>query len=267
MTPPLVTQSRLIADLQRLGLAPGQTVMLHASVKRVGWVVGGPEIVLEALLEVLTGAGTLMMLAGWEDDPYHLPEWPEEKQQAYLAECPAFDPARSRADWRTMSILAEYLRTWPGSCRSRHPFSYVAVGRHAAWLTRDHPLPYGNGPGSPLAKLCALDGLVLQLGAPLHTLTLLHHAEHLANVPDKWIARYRMPMRVDGERVWMDFEEYDTSLGIVDWPDDYFETIVQAYLDAGHARTGLVGAAESRLFHAPHLRDFGIAWMEEHFIA
>ncbi len=262
---PLVTKSRIVADLQRLGLTSGQTVMLHTSVKNIGWVVGGPSIVLEALLDVLTEDGTLMMIASWEDQPYHLIEWPAEQQQAYLAECPAFDPARSPAEWRKMSILAEYLRTWPGSRRSRHPFSYVAVGRQAEWMTRDHPWQYNNGADSPLAKLCETHGQVLLLGSPLANIALLHHAEDRANVPNKLIARYRMPMLIDGQRVWMDFEEYDTSLGIVEWPDDYFEKIVREYLAAGHGLRGTVGAADSYLFDAASLRDFGITWMETHF--
>lgn len=62
--------------------------MLHASVKNVGWVVGGPDVVLDAILEVLTASGTLMMLASWEDNPYTLRHWAKERQEAYLQECP-----------------------------------------------------------------------------------------------------------------------------------------------------------------------------------
>jgi aminoglycoside 3-N-acetyltransferase len=116
--------------------------MLHASVSAIGWVVGGPDMVIQALLDVLGPEGTLMMYVGWEDDPYKLTEWPEEWQKAYLEECPPFDPQRSRAH-RKLSILTEYLRTWPGAFRSDHPeASVTAVGAKAQWLTADHPLNY-----------------------------------------------------------------------------------------------------------------------------
>jgi len=69
---PIVTRSRIADDLRNLGVLPGQVVMLHASVKAIGWVVGGPDMVLQALFDVLTPAGTLMMYVGWEDTPYHL---------------------------------------------------------------------------------------------------------------------------------------------------------------------------------------------------
>ena len=189
---PLVTKSRLVAELQHLGLLPGQTVMLHASVKNIGWIVGGPDMVLEAILDVLGEAGTLMMLASWEDQPVSSRGMDGGAAASLSGGCPAFNPSRSRAEWRKMSILAEYLRTWPGSRRSRHPFGVVAVGRRAEWLTQDEPWLYNNGPGSPLAKLCEIPGQVLLLGSPIANIALLHHAEHMANIPKKRIARYRI---------------------------------------------------------------------------
>lgn len=261
-----ITKSQLIEDLRNLGVRPGQILMLHASVKSIGWIVGGPRMVLEAILDTITPSGTLMMLAGWEDNPYDLERWPPERHQAYVKEGPAYDPAASPADHRELSILAEYLRTWPGAFRSRHPFSYVAVGFHAADLVADHPMQYRDGPGSPLAKLCSSRGQVLLLGSSLGDITLLHHAEHLADVPNKRVDRYKMPIIEDGQRVWVEIEEFDTTRGIVDWPDDYFKAIANAFLAEGYGTTGQVGAAQSYLFDAASLNEFGRRWMEVNFV-
>jgi len=263
---PIITRSRLIDDLQRLGVLPGQVVELHASVKALGWVVGGPDIVLQALLDTLTSEGTLMMLAGWEDNPYHFPDWSKEKQKAYLEECPPFDPATSRAN-RKWSILNEYLRTRPSAQRSAHPEgSFVAIGSLSQWITENHPIQYGYGPGSPLAKLCEAGGKVLMLGAPFNSITLLHYAEFLANVPNKRVVNYRMPVLREGKRVWINLEEYDTSRGIVDWHgEDYFTVIGREYLLSGKGNSGKVGAAQSYLFDANDLVKFGIQWMERAF--
>ncbi len=265
-SPEIVTLSRMTQDLQRLGLGPGQVIMLHASVKAVGWVVGGPDMVLQALLDLLTDTGTLMMVVSWEDSPYELSSWPQEKQDAYLKECPPFDPATSRAN-RQFSILTEYLRTRPGACRSGHPDgSFAVIGSLARWLTQDHPLYYGYGPGSPLAKLCEAGGKILMLGAPLDSITLLHYAEHLADVPNKRIVHYRMPVLRGGRRVWIDIEEYDTNTGIVDWQgEDYFALIGRDYLASGKGASGKVGAAQSYLFDAVDLVRFGKDWMEKKF--
>jgi aminoglycoside 3-N-acetyltransferase len=264
--PPLITRSRLIKDFSDLGVRPGGIIMLHASVKSVGWIIGGPDVILSSLRELLGPEGTLMMMVGWEDNPYDLEAWPDERQRAYLEECPPFDPATSRAN-RRWSILTEYLRTTPGARRSANPEkSMAAVGAKAEWLTADHPLHYGFGPGSPLEKLCRAGGEVLLLGTPFDSVTLLHYAECLSDVPDKRVVRYRMPVVVDGQRRWVDGEEFDTCDGIRDWGGgDYFVAIVEGYLAAGHGGTGQVGAARSYLFDAQDLTAFGVGWMERAF--
>jgi aminoglycoside 3-N-acetyltransferase len=262
----LVTYSQLIRDLTRLGVAPGQIVMLHVSVRAIGWIVGGPDVVLQALLDVLTPTGTLAMYVACEDRTDDWAEWSPERQAAYRAECPPFDPATSRAN-REWSILTEYLRTRPGACRSANPgASVAAVGARAAWLTEAHPLQYGYGPGSPLAKLCEAGGYVLQVGVPLSTVTLLHYSEHMAAVPDKRTVRYPVPLSRDGRRVWVEVEEFDTSRGIVDWEGgDYFAAIVQDYLASGGGRSGMIGAAQSHLFDAAALHHAAVRWMERTF--
>lgn len=50
---PLVTKSQLVHDLRAMGIHPGELLMLHVSVKSLGWVIGGPEVVLQALFDVL----------------------------------------------------------------------------------------------------------------------------------------------------------------------------------------------------------------------
>ena len=262
---PPITKSRLISDLKKLGIKPGDTIMLHASVKAIGWAVGGPDIVIQALLDVLGKNGTLMMLVSWEDSPYNLVEWPEDWQRAYLEECPPFDPATSRA-YRKWSILTEYLRTWPGAFRSNHPdASFAAVGALARWITENHPLQYGFGPGSPLAKLCEARGKVLLLGAPLNTITLLHYAEHIAKVPNKRTVQYKMPLLLGGRRVWVEIEEFDTCGNILPNAKEYFEIIPREFLSSGKGRLDKVGAAQSYLFDTNEFVKFAVKWLERKY--
>jgi len=264
-TLPPITKSRLIADFRKLGVERGDTIMLHASVKSVGWIVGGPDVIIQALLDVLGADGTLMMYVGWEDSPYRLNEWNMEWQQAYLKECPPFDPKTSRA-YRKWSILTEYLRTWPGAFRSSNPeASCAAVGARAKWLTENHPLQYGYGPGSPLAKLCETNGKVLLLGALFDTITLLHYAEHIARVSNKRIVRYKMPILLEGKRVWVKIEEFDTCGNILPDAREYFEIIPRECLSYGKGRSGKVGAAQSYLFKANELVKFAVEWLERKY--
>jgi aminoglycoside 3-N-acetyltransferase len=245
--------------------------MLHASLRSVGWVVGGPDVVLAALGDALGPDGTLCMYVGWEDSTYEMASWSPDRQCAYLEERPAFDAQTSRAapEW---GVLPERLRTTASARRSNHPeASVAAVGARAEWLTRDHSLQYGFGPGTPFERIVQARGEVLLLGSPHGAVTLLHYAEHLTQVPDKRVARYRVPMMEGGYRRWVDVEELDTVEGIKLWRrdpygNDYFAAIVDAYLARGHGRSGRVGVAPSHLLDAADLTAFAAHWMERNLV-
>lgn len=277
--PPTV-RSRLVADLRALGVRPGGVLMVHARVSALGWVVGGTGTVVLSLLDALGPDGTLLAYAGWEDDPYDMNDWPAAWRDAYTAELPPFDAATAEAV-HANGRLPERIRTWPGARRSRHPEAgVVALGARAAWLTADHPWDDAYGAGSPLAKLVEADGQVLSLGAPLDTLTLLHHAESTARVPTKRRVAYRMPLLEDGRTVWREFHDIDTATGafpyeaiadeIASTPgvasaDEAFAAIARQALAAGIGRGGPVGAGESFLVPAANLHRFAEAWLEARF--
>jgi aminoglycoside 3-N-acetyltransferase len=258
----LVTQSQLVNELKALGVAPGQIVMVHASVKSIGRIMGGPNIIVEALLDALTPAGTLMMYVGWEDIPDFVSNLPLAVQQEYHAEHPPFDPRIARAV-RDHGILAEIVRGWPSARRSLNPeASVAAIGARAEWITQDHPLNYGYGAGSPLEKLVEARGQVLMLGAPLDTLTLLHYAENRAQMRHKRVIHYSCPILREGKRVWVEVEDYDTGEPHGDYS---FDGIAHEYLALGTGRQGAIGNVLSQLFDAADLSAFAIVWLEERF--
>lgn len=256
------THSQLVNDLRRLGVAPGETVMLNGSVKAVGPVVGGPNVIIQAILDTVGTEGTLMMYAGWQDIPDFVGELPPSTRQMYYDEHPPFDPLTARAV-RDHSILAQFLCFWPGAHRSLNPeASIVAVGAHADHITRDHALNYGYGDGSPLERLVKLRGSALMLGAPLNTITLLHYVENRARIAHKNVVRYQCPIQNNGRTVWVDIEDFDTGTEHADYTLD---GIALSYLAAGRGRKGYVGNAESYLFDAADLADYAVIWLEERF--
>jgi aminoglycoside 3-N-acetyltransferase len=265
-----VPRARLVADLRRLGVREGGILMVHTRMSAIGWVVGAAEGVVRALLEALGPDGTLAAYASWEDHRYQLAEWPEEHRAAYLAEPPVFDPAISEAV-REHGRIPERIRTWPGAARSFHPeASVVAVGPRATWLTADHPQDDAYGPGSPFARLVESGGRVLMLGAPLETVTLLHHAEAIARVPEKRRVTYRIPVLEDGRVVERTYHDIDTTDGAYPYERlgldaDPFEVMARAALAEGIGMHGTVGRAESHLFPARELTDFTVGWIEARF--
>lgn len=58
---PVCTKQSLISDFKKLGIVEGETLLLHSSLSRLGWVNGGAETVISALLEVLGDEGTLVV--------------------------------------------------------------------------------------------------------------------------------------------------------------------------------------------------------------
>lgn len=265
----IIPYSTLLDDFKKIGVSPSDTIMIHLSLKSIGWIVGGGNTLIKALLDILQPEGTLCMMVGWEDYPYEFSTWDQERQAIYLEECPAFDPATSRANIWEFGILAEYMRTYPAqSYRSSHPTSsFVAMGKHAEYITRDHSLQYGFGLQSPLHKMHELGGKILHIGCPFDTVTMLHYAEDRSAVKNKRIARYKMPMLQNGIRHWVDLEEFDTSEGIYDWKgEDYFILIMKAYIQDRQLMEAKVGEARAYLFDSRDLVLFGKEWMESHFV-
>lgn len=266
---PAITRSKLAAQLLALGLEPGETLIVHTRMSAIGWVVGGAETVIRALLDVLGPRGTLCAYASWEEHVYHAEEWAPEHRRAYLAEPPAFDPRTAEAV-REHGRVPERLRTWPSAQRSVHPeASVVAVGPRAAWIVDPHE--DGYGPASPFARLVEAGARVLILGAPLETITMLHHAEAIAAAEPKRRVAFRVAVAgPDGEAIERLYEEIETSAGAYAYERlgldaDEFEVIAREALAAGIGTSGRVGLAECRLFDAAALVSFAVAWIERRF--
>ncbi len=264
-----VRRSQLVGDLRRLGVSEAGAVMVHASMSRLGWVVGGTQTVIQALLDVVGPGGTLLAYVGWEDMPFDLAQRSPDWQDAYRREMPPFDPALSQA-WRGCGQLAERLRTWPGSCRSDHPeANFVALGARAGWLTADQDRDDPYGPSSPLGRLVEADGQLLLLGAPLTTMTLLHHAESIVDLPGKRRVRYEVPIRRGSEVIWETYADIDTTAGALPYEQvvngDVDRFVTKVVTDAQLGVFGEVGAAQSWLVGAREFTGFAVAWLIEHF--
>ena len=256
-------RSSLLAQLRALGLCDGDLVLVHAALRKVGPVFGGPDALIDALLAAVGPTGTIAAYLDWDAPWEDLVDAHGRTLDAWRDEVVPFDPARTRAA-RENGAFAEFLRTTPGARRSGNPgASVAAVGARADWLTADHPQDFGYGPGTPLARLVEAGGQVLMLGAPLDTMTLLHHAEHLAEIPDKRVIRREVPFRRDGHTEWRWIAEYDTSEPVSErLPETFIENIVIAYETGGGGRRGLVGDASCLLVEAADILPFAVAWIE-----
>lgn len=248
------TVERLVEDLRRLGVAAGDVVMVHASLRAIGPVEGRAAGVVRALDATLGAGGTSLMMIGADDGDDRVP----------------FDALVTPAQ-PDVGVLAEVFRTAPGTLVSDHPEGrFAARGGLAHAFTRDVPWHDYYGPASPLQRLVDHGGHVLRLGADRNTVTLIHYAEYLATVPDKRrVTRRRLVLGPDGP-VMRDVHCLDDSDGIVAWEgEDYFATILDDFMAApGNADAiarGYVGGASSERLDARALVTFAADWMTRRF--
>ena len=254
-TPVPRTRESLACDLRALGVEAGMVVEVHSALSKLGWVSGGPVAVVQALQDVLTEAGTLVMPThspnytdptNWKNPPVPVSWLPILYEQM-----PAFDPRITPSAF--MGQIVETFRTWPGVLRSSHPaLSFAAWGRHARTITANHALDYGLGEGSPLARLYDLSGFILLLGVGYENCTALHLAEYRApNAPQ---ISEGAPILENGQRVWKTYREIDLN-------DDPFPEIGAAFETSSLVKNGLVGSAPCKLLPQRPIVDFATTWI------
>ena len=251
------TEKSLREDLVRLGVARGASLMVHSSLRSLGWVVGGAPTVVRALLVVIGAEGTLVMPAatphcsdpaGWTD-----PRIPDRWLDMVREHLPLFDPETTPT---SMGLIPETFRTWPGTLRSSHPLESVcARGPLASEITREHPLAFSEGRGGPFEKLYDSDSWVLLLGVGFNRCTALHFAESL--VETRRTMTVQFPVLKEGWRRWIEVPN------VADDNDTHFPIVGERYLEAGRVRRGLIGAAPSLLFPIRDLVDFAVVYFGE----
>jgi aminoglycoside 3-N-acetyltransferase len=255
-----ITVRSLAAELRELGVRPGMVLLVHCSLRSLGWVCGGPAAVILALQRAVRPYGTLVMPAhsGNLSDPaqWRHPPVPKGWQEEIRACLPPYDP--NLTPTRGLSAVAELFRTLPDVVRSLHPqMSFAAWGAEAITVVSDHGLEYGLGEDSPLARIYELDGWVLLLGVDHAVNTSLHLAEYRASWPGKTEVDSGAPMLVGGHRRWKRFR--DINLCCED-----FARLGRDFTRRYSAliRAGRVGLARAQLFPQRACVDFAVRWME-----
>ncbi len=249
------TVESLTQNLKDLGVQSGDTLLVHASMKAIGWISGGPQAVLESLMNVVTNEGTLVFQthspnlsdpAEWENPPVPL-EW----HQTIRDTMPGFDSARTPSAF--LGVLPELFRNWPQVYRSNHPsVSISAWGKGAEDFVKNHPLEYSLNEQSPLGRAYERNAHVLLLGVDYSTNTSFHLAEYWSETR-KEITR-GAPVLTDGKQQWVTYSD-------IEFNEDQFPAIGSAFEKKHTVRKAMIGQAESTLFSMKDAVDFAADWL------
>jgi aminoglycoside 3-N-acetyltransferase len=257
----MFSRAELADDFRALGVSPGDVVMVHASVRSVGGIAGGPDQIHLAIKDAITEAGTLIMYASCPDyyDDVGRGVYPGSTERELLYKMPAFDPLTARAA-RDNGTLVEFFRSYPGTAVNNHVARFAVWGAQAAHLIAEQPWDFAFGRGSALERFVELGGKILMIGCDHDTVTFLHYAEHILDAPGMRIATFEVPWLENGERVWKEMKEIDTSGSGAhpNWPDRFFALIVNKYLARTQNRGGRVGHAHCFLFDARGLLELAL---------
>jgi len=155
-----VSKEDIISGLRKLGVTPGINMIVHSSLKSFGRVEGGPRTVIEALMELVTSEGTLLMPSFNHGMPF------KEGGRGY------FHPGETPT---TNGAIPDLFWRMPGVYRSLNPtHSFAAWGKNGRRYTEFHHRTLTMGPQSPLGLLYADGGSCLLLGVG-YAVNTFHH--------------------------------------------------------------------------------------------
>lgn len=146
-----------------MGIFPGARLVVHASLRRVGWLEHGPQTLGHALMDAVGGQGLLVMPSFNHGAPF------SSAGPGY------YDPKSTPS---TSGALSDWFWRQPETYRSLHPtHPFAAWGRGADSLLRDSEVGRTMGRNSPLVRLWQRGGSVLTIGTHHRTTTAKHVAE------------------------------------------------------------------------------------------
>jgi aminoglycoside 3-N-acetyltransferase len=249
----------LKADFETLGVKPGSIIIMHSSLSKIGWTVGGPVAVIEAILQILTPKGTLIMptFSGDNSDPsyWENPPVPESWWEIIRNEMPAYHPKMTPT--RGMGAVVNTFRNWPKVIRSNHPISsFAAWGKYADFITKNHELLADLGENSPLARIYDLGGLILLVGVTHENNSSLHLGEFRSDYANKKKRLTGSAIYVKNKRQWVEWEELAIS-------SDDFEQLGSEFESKINYTPGKVGLAEAKLLSQKEMVDFAVEWFEK----
>ena len=213
-----ITKHDLIHKFSQLGIKRGDTLLVHASLSSLGYVVGGAEALFLALREVIGNEGTIVVPSQTVEisDPasWQYPPVPDEWHAVIRDAMPAYSKELSYS--KAMGAFSQLIGILPNSIRSNHPmYSFTAIGEKAIEIIGQDSFDFPFGDESPLGRLYSIGAKILMIGTDFETNTSLHLAENRLN---REVIQERSKILTEHGEKWISFKNIE-----LDLYDDYLE--------------------------------------------
>jgi aminoglycoside 3-N-acetyltransferase len=246
----------LIKDLQNIGIKKGMNLMVHSSLSKIGWVIGGTQTVISALIESVGDEGTIVMPAA---TPYclHPNSWddlkiPKDWIPKIEEHLPVFDVNNTPT---SMGAISETFRNWSKTLRSDHPISSIcARGKLAREVTENHNLEISEGKDTPYEKIYVLGFSILLLGVGFNRCTMLHFAESKST--NRRLTTSTYPIVNNNKREWIKVQDMGND------NSTHFPKIGKQYLKENETRISKIGEADSILLPTKTIVDFAANYFD-----
>ncbi len=159
-----MNRAALVVQLRDIGVERADVLLVHTSFRAIRPIDGGPDGVIDALIEAVGPDGTIVM-----------PSWTDEDDEI-------FDPEADDVDDHLGVVADEFWRR-PDVVRGTHPFAVAAWGTHAQHIASAPFVVPPHAPDSGVARVHDLDGKVLLLGVDHDANTTIHLGELIFGVP------------------------------------------------------------------------------------
>ncbi len=221
-----VTIHDLAVRLRELGITQGAVIEVHSSLSAFGWIDGGAEAIIAALIDTVGLDGTLVMSAYPVSPAVPLDDADTALGVTWKVRILPFDGTEPTG----MGLVADTFRQRADVVSGQSFFRTCAWGQDAQAHTEGYQ------------HLLDMDGWCLLLGVGIHRCSSMHAAED-ASLPAAIAAYSEIPESV---RSLYDLQHWN--IGYRDTPEDAWQKVWNLADQQGLIRHAKIGKAACHLF-------------------
>lgn len=240
----VITKEDILQQLQNIGIQRGMLLMVDACSENMGYISGGIQTFIEALMDSVGYEGTIVMpcFTPKNIDPAcsGATKISRENWDIVRDHSLPFHKKLNAPDTSDV-MIHQFLRN-EGVLRSYHPiYSFAAWGKYAKIICDKHPLHFGLSKESPLGKLSELNGFVLLAGCGYEDCTMFQLARYSGEqLPIKILSS---PIEHNNQVLWKDMLDLELD-------NSGFEVIGEVMEERKIVKNMYINSARCRFFSA-----------------